>query len=208
MFSPSQPSWLNYTDEQFISAYTNAHRAELGTEIHEWSSSQIKLSNKVSSLKEIEKGVKTHIFEKWVKAPEYRDILLKNIDYLPDEVYPTVKMFINDCIGYRMESEKKVSYSNLFWGTSDAIKFEKNKLMVFDLKTGSKPAKESQVFVYAALYFLENHLKPDKVDIETRLYQNAEIRTTVPDPGDISAIMQKIVHLDSLATKFDGGKRR
>jgi hypothetical protein len=162
----------------------------------------------VSSLRDIEKGIKTHIFEKYSKAPEYRDILLKSVQYLPDEVYPTIKMFVNDCIGFGMESEKKVTYSDLFWGTSDAIKLDKNKLMVFDLKTGSRPAKEPQVFIYAALFCLENHLKPNNVTIETRIYQNAEIISTVPEPGDIQAIMEKIIHLDSLATKFDGGKRR
>ena len=76
LFSPSQPSWLNYDDEQLISAYCNAHRAELGTEIHEWSSIQVKLKNKISNIKEIEKGVKTHIYEKYSNAPEYRSMLL------------------------------------------------------------------------------------------------------------------------------------
>lgn len=203
LFSPSQPAFLNYDDEQLISAFCNSHRADLGTEMHEWSSIQINLKNKVSNIKEIEKGVKTHIYEKYSKVPEYRDMLLENMDYLPHEIYPTVKLFVNDCINHRMLSEEKVEYTDLFWGTSDAIKCENNYLQVFDLKTGSRPAKETQLYTYAALYCLQEHMKPDELDgVEIRIYQNAEVLVDNPPSDVIYDIMNKIVHANSVITNF------
>lgn len=206
LFSPSQPSWLNYDDEQIIGAYCNAHRAELGTEIHEWSSIQIKLENKINNIKEIEKGVKTHIYEKYANAPEYRAMLLSNIGYLPKEIYPTVKLFVNDSIGFRMLSEEKVLYSDIFWGTSDAIRYESGLLRVFDLKTGSRPAKETQLYAYAALYCLQEHMKPSEIEVETRIYQNGEVLIDNPPSDLIYDIMHKIVHADSIINKYKGGR--
>lgn len=207
LFSPSQPSWLNYDADQIISAYCNAHRAELGTEIHEWSSIQIKLKNRVSNIKEIEKGVKTHIYDKYAKTPEYRDMLLSNIYYLPGEIYPTVKLFVNDCIGYRMQSEQKVGYSEFFWGTADAIRCVDNRLQVFDLKTGTRPAKMTQLCVYAALYCLQEHMKPDQLsEIETRIYQMGEVIVDNPPSDIIYDIMHKISDFDAVVNKFKGGK--
>lgn len=208
LFSPSQPAWLNYDDEQLISAFCNSHRSELGTEMHEWASVQIKLRNKVSGIKEVHKGVKTHIFEKYDKSPEYRDMLLENIDYLPTEIYPTIKLFVNDCIGFRMDSEMRVTYSDLLWGTTDAIRCHDNILQVFDLKTGSKPAKETQLYTYAALYCLQEHIKPDTLDaVETRIYQNGDVFMDNPPSDIIYDIMHKIVHVDSVINKFKGGRR-
>jgi hypothetical protein len=204
-FSPSQPSWLNYDDDDLINAYCNAQRAALGTEIHEWSSAQIKLSNKVSNIKEIEKGVKTHIFEKYTgTAIDYGKMLLQNMDYLPREIYPTVKMFVNDAIGFHMASEQRVEYSDLCWGTSDAIVCIDNNLFIFDLKTGSRPAKETQLFVYAALFCLQEHTKPNELEIETRIYQNGDALITKPPSDVIYDIMSKIVHLDTVIGKFKG----
>ena len=133
-------------------------------------------------------------------------MLLTNMGYLPHEIFPTVKMFVNDSIGYRMASEQQIRYSDLFWGTSDAIKCEDGLLQIFDLKTGSRPAKETQLFAYAALYCLEEHIKPNEIVIETRIYQNGDIFFENPPSEEIYDIMHKIVHADSLINKFKGGR--
>ena len=206
IFSPSQPAWANYDDEQLINAYCNAHRAELGTDIHEWSSIQVKLKNKISNIKEIEKGVKTYIYQKYENAPEYRSALLTHMGYLPHEIYPTVKLFVNDSIGYRMDSEEKVIYSDLFWGKSDSIKFEDNLLRVFDLKTGSRQAKVTQLLVYSALYCLQEHIKPNEIEIETRIYQNGEVIIDNPPSDVVYDIMKDIVHKDTVVNKLRGGR--
>lgn len=206
-FSPSQPVWLNYTDEALIESFKNKHRSELGTEIHEWSSVQIKLGQTVSSPRAAEKGVRTHIYEKYESAPDYRDVLIFSLDYLPSPVFSTVKSFVNDAVGFQMASEERVEYSPLFWGTSDAIKFADEKLMVFDLKTGIKPAKQDQLIVYSALYCLQHRLNPAKLTTEIRIYQNNEIFVEQPVPEVIKETMDLIVHKNKILTKFLGAKR-
>lgn len=209
-FPPSQSSWLNYSDEQLLDAFVSKHRAELGTEMHEWASYQIILLSKVSNPREVNKGVKTHIYEKYIRDPEYRDLLLKHLSYIPSESFSSVKSFINDSIGFGMESEKKLYFSEYFNGTSDAIKYyDKTKLLrVSDLKTGLRPAKIEQVFIYAALYCLQFKLDPLKTNFETRIYQNDEIYIEQPLGEDIADIMQNITHKNKVLTKFEGGKKK
>ena len=45
-FSPSQPSWLRYDDEQAIEVYSNRKAAELGTRLHAWAKETIDLKIK------------------------------------------------------------------------------------------------------------------------------------------------------------------
>lgn len=201
-FSPSQPVWLNYTDEELINSFKNKHRSELGTEIHEWSSIRIKLGARVPSAGEALKDLQYHISVKYSRAGDYKDILLKGLDYLPQEVWQTAKLFVNDCIGFRMESEKRVGYSDLFWGTADAIKHSNNSVKVFDLKTGSKPAKPEQLLVYAALYCLMENVNPLKTDFEIRIYQNNDIFIDNPESSVIREIMDIIVKKDKVLSKF------
>jgi hypothetical protein len=213
-FPPSQPSWLNYTDEQLIEALKNKYRAEIGTEIHEWASHQIILSSKVSGIKEVEKGVKTHIYEKYMEKyskcydPEFGTLLLKHLHYIPGEGFLTTKQFINDSIGFRMESEKRLTVSNMIYGTADAVRYytKDNLLRVSDLKTGKRPAKIEQVFIYAALYCYEYNLKPLNTNFEARIYQNGDIFVEQPSGEDINEILINILHKDEVAKKFEGGK--
>lgn len=213
-FPPSQPSWLNYTDEQLIEALKNKYRAEIGTEIHEWASHQIILSSKVSGIKEVEKGVKTHIYEKYMEKyskcydPEFGTLLLKHLHYISGEAFLTTKQFVNDSIGFRMESEKRLTVSNMIYGTADAVRYytKENLLRVSDLKTGKRPAKIEQVFIYAALYCYEYNLKPLNTNFEARIYQNGEIFIEQPSGEDINDIFMNILHKDEVAKKFEGGK--
>lgn len=48
LFSPSQPSWLNYDDDKFFQVYTNKKAAALGTRYHEWAAETIELGIKQS----------------------------------------------------------------------------------------------------------------------------------------------------------------
>lgn len=45
-FSPSQPSWLNYTDETAMEVYANKKAAQLGTRLHAWAKETIDLGLK------------------------------------------------------------------------------------------------------------------------------------------------------------------
>jgi hypothetical protein len=45
-FSPSQPSWVRYSDEKAIVTYDNKKAAELGTKLHAWAKTTIDLGIK------------------------------------------------------------------------------------------------------------------------------------------------------------------
>ena len=110
----------------------------------------------------------------------------------------TFNAYVNDAIGYRMDPEVTLVYSDRFFGTADAISFENNFLRIHDLKTGAGPIHEEQVFVYAALFCLEYGYRPSDIQIELRIYQNDEVRVFVPDPVEIMDIMENIKHKDRL----------
>src|SRR5574344_267538 len=52
----------------------------------------------------------------------------------------TIYAYVNDAIGFRMDTEVVLYYSDRFFGTADAISFRKNFLRIHDLKTGENPA--------------------------------------------------------------------
>lgn len=116
----------------------------------------------------------------------------------------TLYAYVNDAIGFKMDTEVVLFYSPRFFGTADAISFRKNFLRIHDLKTGKNPAKMEQLMVYAALFCLEYRIKPSDIEMELRIYQNDEIVIFNPTVEDILPIMDKIVHLDKLLARMDG----
>lgn len=114
----------------------------------------------------------------------------------------TLNLFVNDSIDYKMESEKVLYYSPNCFGTADAIRYYKKKLLIFDLKTGLSPASIHQLEIYAALFCLERKLRPESMEIELRIYQNNEVLVDNPDPVVISDIMDTITSFDRLIEKL------
>lgn len=112
----------------------------------------------------------------------------------------TLNMFVNDAIGYRMQSEKILYYSDNCFGTADAIAYSERtrKLRIHDLKTGTTPASMKQLYIYASLFCLEYGIDPYKISIELRIYQSNEIITEIPEAADILLIMQRIRHFDEI----------
>lgn len=108
----------------------------------------------------------------------------------------TLNMFVNDAIGYSMESEQPLYYSDNCFGTADAISFNRNLLRIHDLKTGQTPASMTQLMVYAALFCLEYNKDPYSIKMELRIYQFNEIDSYIPDPNEIRDIMNTIVDFD------------
>lgn len=115
----------------------------------------------------------------------------------------TLYAYVNDAIGFKMDTEVVLFYSERFFGTADAICFRNGMLRIHDLKTGKTPVHMEQLEVYAALFCLEYKIKPAEIDMELRIYQNDEIIFHNPEPDDISEIMNKIVHLDKVLGKID-----
>ena len=116
----------------------------------------------------------------------------------------TIYAYVNDAIGFKMDTEVVLYYSNNFFGTADAICFRNNVLRIHDLKTGKSGKIEDhieQLEVYAAIFCLEYKYKPDVIDIELRLYKQDEVLVHHPDPEKISHIMDTIIHFDELIEK-------
>ena len=168
-FSPSQPSWLNYTDEKALDVYSNKKAAEMGTRLHNWAKETIDLG---------------------IRQPRSKK---------------TIYAYVNDAIGFRMDTEVVLYYSDRFFGTADAISFKNNFLRIHDLKTGISPVHIEQPLVYAALFCLEYKIKPSDIKIELRIYQNDEIQIYEPEEGEVEEVMNKIVHLDELLSSYEEG---
>lgn len=110
----------------------------------------------------------------------------------------TLNMYVNDAIGYNMEPEKVLYYSDICYGTADAISFRNNLLRIHDLKTGTTKPSVHQLEVYAALYCLEYKVDPQTIRMELRIYYQNEIIVHEPNPNDIQKIMDKIVEASKL----------
>ena len=115
----------------------------------------------------------------------------------------TIYAYVNDAIGFKMDTEVVLYYSDRFFGTADAICFRNKMLRIHDLKTGIKPVKMEQLMIYAALFCLEYKYKPSDIEIELRVYQNDTIEYHNPTAEEIVPIMDKIVHLNKLLAKAD-----
>lgn len=114
------------------------------------------------------------------------------IRLLPGHTHPAVANFVNDAIGYHMDSEVLLFYSPYAFGTADAIRYDPPKkdnprgfLRIHDLKTGVTKPKMEQLLVYAAYFCLEYGVKPEKTDFELRIYQGENIETYIPDAEDV-----------------------
>jgi hypothetical protein len=114
----------------------------------------------------------------------------------------TLNMYVNDAIGFKMETEQVLYYSENCFGTADAISFKQNLLRIHDLKTGTTPASVTQLEIYASLFCLEYDIHPNSIKMELRLYQNDEVIIHEPLPEDILYIMDKIIQFDKEIDKM------
>lgn len=115
----------------------------------------------------------------------------------------TIYAYVNDAIGFKMSTEVVLFYSEYFFGTADTISFRDNFLRIHDLKTGVHEASIEQLEIYAALFCLEYKYKPSDIEIELRIYQNDEVIYHNPSPEEITAIMDKIIHLNKILLQYN-----
>ena len=114
----------------------------------------------------------------------------------------TLNMYVNDAIGYRMEPEQILYYSENCFGTADTISFRKNVLRIHDYKSGLVPAHMEQLYIYAALFCLEYKIKPSEIDMETRIYQTDDILVENPTAEIVLPIMDKIITFDKVINRI------
>ena len=118
----------------------------------------------------------------------------------------TLYAYVNDAIGFKMDTEVVLYYSDKFFGTADAISFRDRTLRIHDLKTGKVGNPDShieQLEIYAALFCLEYRVKPHEIDMELRVYKQDEVVRHIPTPEGIVDIMNRIVELNKLLEKVD-----
>ena len=98
----------------------------------------------------------------------------------------TFNLYVNDAIGYRMDTEVKLYYSKWCSGTADALCFRDGVLRIHDLKTGVTKTHMEQLVVYAALYCLQHDIDPASIDIELRIYQSGDVLVHHPDIDEMT----------------------
>lgn len=119
-------------------------------------------------------------------------------------VQNTLNMYVNDALHFNLIPEQPLYFSRNCFGTADAISFDEEKrfLRIHDLKTGTSPTHMEQLQIYAALFCLEYHKKPDQFDSELRIYQNDTIQICNPESKDIAKIMDTIIRFDDKIEKM------
>lgn len=144
------------------------------------------------NLKKKEEGTQLH---------EFASVAInKRIKLAP--VKKALNLFVNDAIGFGMNSEQILYYSDNCFGTADAILFKDNHLRIHDLKTGMSKVSFKQLDIYTAMFCLEYGHSPHDITVEQRLYQRREYMVNVPDPDEIRNIMNQIVEFDLVIDKI------
>jgi len=194
ILSPSKHYWLNYDDEGLMKNYISSFATEIGTLVHEYASDRIRFRMPMDAENEEAKNSLLVFLLK-------NGIPFKVIDL--DRIFYNLVPYVNDAIGYRMDSEIMLKYSDLCFGTADAIGVRRNWLRIHDLKTGQTPASMDQLLCYAGLFFLEykRDYRPQTMKVELRIYQNQEVLVNQPSSEEVKAVMDKIIHGDSVLTK-------
>ena len=188
--SASKYTWLNKNPEELIESYKNSWATTIGTIIHSYAADSIRFRERLR--KQDAKSIKFDLMRKGV--PEYA-IDIQN-------VFPTVMTYVNDAIGYQMDPEILLYYSDMCFGTTDSIQVDGKKLRIHDLKTGVTAAKMDQLMVYAGLFYLEYGVKPEKMETELRIYQMDEIIIHEPEIGEIREVMNRIVECDRVLQRL------
>lgn len=191
----SKFSWLNYDQEKLELAYRRQYANVIGTALHDLAHRCIK--NKVKLSKADRHLVTLTLLEAGVP----QGLINAN------DILETLVPFVNDALGFRMESEQILYYTENAFGTADVISFKDNFLRIHDYKSGIAPVHMEQLRIYAALFCLEYLVKPENIKIELRIYQKGEILFEEPDPKNIRAIMNKIVDSDRYLRKIKEEER-
>lgn len=181
--------WLNYDDEVLEERFYSQFSQVIGTTIHQLAHDCIVSGTKLS--KHDVRLIELTLYKAFVPRAAYD----------PNYILANLVPFINDAIGFNMQSEILLYYSPWCFGTTDAIGFdEKNKILrISDYKNGSTPASFKQPYIYAAVFCLEYNYDPRMLNrIECRIYQNMETLLDVPSGDVIYDIMCIIKHNVSL----------
>ena len=188
--SASKYSWLNKTDSEIVEAYENSFAQSIGTLLHAYAADSIKYREKLRRTDA--RSVKFDLMRRGI--PEFA------IDI--QAVFPNLMNYVNDAVGYQMDPEILLYYSDLCFGTTDCIQVTGDILRIHDLKTGTTVAKMDQLMIYAGLFYLEYSYKPERFRTELRIYQNGDVIVHEPEVDELREVMNAIVTKDRVLQKL------
>lgn len=190
----SKYSWRNWDIEKLLQSKVNSYATTIGTLLHDFAARCITRKFRLNKSDKRMLLLYLHV---------EHDIPEEAIDV--DRIFPTMQMYVNDAIGFRMDPEITLYYSDDFYGTTDAISWRDNCLRISDLKTGITPASFEQLENYAAFFCLDYKVKPSQIEkLEFRIYQNGEIALAEPDPEIIFPIIDQIIEFNKALMAFEG----
>lgn len=148
-----------------------------------------------------------HLYDSYyakIRGTELHDFAKKAIELgirLPDNG-ETLSLYVNDAIDMGLRPEQVLYYSELCFGTADAIGIFDGVLHVHDLKNGVVKASYKQTLIYAALFFLEYGpylgIHAETTPVELRIYQAREVQITTPPVEEVLSAMTNIIRIDTL----------
>lgn len=113
----------------------------------------------------------------------------------------TLNQYVNDAIGFKMDPEVLLYYSEDFFGTADTIAFRNNFIRIHDYKSGEVEAHMEQLLIYDALFCLEYHVSPYEIEHELRIYQRDDVQIYTPSGQEIMDVCDKILRFNKLLNK-------
>ena len=188
----SQFRWINWTDDILEKRFYSRYAAQIGTIAHEIAADLIQSRLKLRRTD-----------HRMIELEMYRHYIPKGA-FEPEHVLFNMLPFVNDSIGFHMESEVILYFSPNAFGTADAIGFNDKELIlrISDLKNGITKSHIEQLIVYAALFCLEYRKDPYKIRTELRIYQNLETLLYIPEPDEIKRFMNLIKSKDKLVKQY------
>ena len=196
MLSPSSWRWINDDNDSLMKRLCSQYATTVGDIIHDLACRHIKYLIKIN--KYDKKNLVLELLSHGIPA-----FVVDMLDM--DSIFDTFMTYVNDGIGFKMSPEVIIYYSDNFFGTADSIAYNENTkfLRIHDLKSGVTPAHIEQLEIYAALFCLEYRIKPAELSgTELRIYQRSEVLYHNPEPGEISAIANKIVDRDKFLNQI------
>lgn len=195
LFNPSSVHWLNYsTDEDSLDAIFARYKAQysttIGTTLHEYAEKRIRY--RLRMYKTDRNNVMMYLLDKGIPMS------VIDMEFL----FENLMHYVNDAIGFRMEPEVILYYSENCFGTTDAIYFRDKELRIHDYKSGQSPTHIEQPLIYAALFCLEYNIKPMDISTILRVYQMNEIIEQTPAAEEIQHAMDQIIKLDKIVSNW------
>ena len=196
ILSASTWRWLDDDPEGLIKRICSYYLPTIGTILHNIARKHIK--HRIKLNKYDKKNVMLELVELGIPS-----MVIDTINF--DGMYETLMMYVNDCIAYRMTPEVVLKFSDYFFGTTDAIKYDEvvRFLRIHDYKSGTTTAHMQQLLIYAALFCLEYGIKPSSLEgCELRIYQACDVTVCNPTADDIQGVIETIISHDNFLHKM------